>query len=163
MSSLTHEGLRSLISYDAESGALMWLEAAGPSRAWQQAGRPTARGYIYVNIAGETHPAHRLIWFYVTGRWPLGDIDHRDGVKGNNRWANLRDVSHAENAQNKRKAALHSRTGLLGVHYDERRRRFVASIRVNGKGKMLGRFQTAKEAQEAYLGAKRELHATCTI
>ena len=50
--------------------------------------------------------AHRLAWFWVHGAWPVGVIDHIDGVTTNNAIANLRDVDHALNMQNLKTAKL---------------------------------------------------------
>jgi hypothetical protein len=45
----------------------------------------------------------------------------------------------------------------IGVHYDKRRRRYQASIKVNGKNTNIGRYTTEAEAAKAYREAKREL------
>jgi hypothetical protein len=104
---------------------------------------------------------HRVIWLWVTGEWPLHGIDHIDGVKDNNRWANLRDVSPSVNSQNTKRAKAGSSTGLLGV--TRMGSRFQAKIMTRGKMAYLGTFATGQLAHEAYLAAKRELHEGNTL
>lgn len=64
--------------------------------------------YIYVTYAGFRAAAHRVAWVLMTGKQP-DVIDHINRVRHDNRWENLRDVTHAENMQNKR------RIGRIGV------------------------------------------------
>lgn len=102
--------------------------------------------------------AHRLAWFYVNGVWPKGHIDHIDGNKTNNSIDNLRDVSRSMNLQNQKKAHRGKSSGLpLGVHLS-RGGRFMAQLRVNGKNKSFGTFDTPESAHEAYLQAKEYYH-----
>lgn len=120
-------------------------------------------GYILISLESLQYRAHRLAWLYMTGVWPSGDIDHMDGARANNKWANLRDVDKTVNAQNKRKAQSNSKTGLLGACWATRDRTYIARIKVDGKYKTLGYFETAEEAHGAYVTAKRQLHFGCTI
>lgn len=67
------------------------------------------------------------------------------------------------NQQNLRVARSNNRSKLLGAHWNERQRRFTSQIWVCGKGIHLGWFNTAEAAHEAYLKAKRLLHAGNTL
>ncbi|WP_230878255.1 HNH endonuclease signature motif containing protein [Burkholderia sp. 9779_493] len=117
-----------------------------------------------ITIDGIRMYAHRLAWFYVYGEWPSGDIDHIDGVRTNNAINNLRDVPRGVNMQNQRRARSNNRTsGLLGVTWHARRYRWCAQIQVDGKRKGIGYFDDAETAHQAYLDAKRKLHAGCSI
>lgn len=131
-------------------------------RAGQIAGSPKGDGYIRICVDQRDYKAHRLAWLFMTGEWPAGDIDHINGNREDNRWANLRVVTCAMNAQNRRKAHSNNKsTGVLGVSKD--RGRFMASIFVDGKSRKLGRFLTVEEAEAAYLNAKRKHHPGCTL
>ena len=88
--------------------------------------------------------------------WPTGEIDHRDGDRGNNRIANLRDVSDAVNQQNRRNASRNSTSGLLGAHRCGSK--WYAKIGIDGKQKYLGAFATKEAAHAEYLKAKQSLH-----
>jgi hypothetical protein len=81
--------------------------------------------------------------------------------KLNNAIANLRDVSPKVNKQNSRKAMIDSISGCLGV--SQSKKRWKASIRVDGRSLYLGSFDTAELAHAAYVCAKRRLHEGCTI
>lgn len=50
---------------------------------------------------------HRLAWFLVTGVWPVGIIDHVNGIRDDNRWRNLRHVTAIENNLNKAERTSH--------------------------------------------------------
>lgn len=153
------EQLRSLFSYDPQTGSIT-------SRHGRVVGSVDSEGYIRIRLkkGGRHFRAHRLAFVAMLGRWPEGDVDHLNGTRHDNRWLNLREVDRKTNSQNQRQAtAQNSTSGMLGVSWDSRRRRWVAQIEVDGKGRNLGRFATAEEAHRAYIAAKRQLHAGCTI
>ncbi len=164
---LTAERLRSVLSYDQESGLFTWLVATSRRiRVGAQAGSVSKRdGYIELRIDGELYKAHRLAFLYMNGEWPKEDVDHIDGRRANNRWVNLRDVSRRVNQQNRHRAQANNSNGMLGVTRDKRRPGFVARIKLPGNSSTthLGQFKTAEEAHTAYLAAKRVNHTGCTI
>jgi hypothetical protein len=102
--------------------------------------------------------AHRLAWLYVHDVWPDDQIDHINGCRDDNRIANLREVTNAQNMQNLHRPHSRNTSGYLGVHFVRERNRWGAQIRDNGRKRNLGHFATAEEASAAYLAAKRELH-----
>ena len=120
-------------------------------------------GYVVISVNSKPQRAHRLAWLYMTGDWPIGEIDHINGIRIDNRWSNLRDVETRVNAQNKRSAMSHNKTGLLGASWNKRDRRFVSRIKSGNKYLSLGGFDTAEQAHAAYINAKRRLHEGCTI
>lgn len=118
-------------------------------------------GYIQIHVCGRLYYAHRLAWLNVHGAWPENMIDHIDGVKSNNRIANLRDVTSQTNCQNQHRAHSRNKTGLLGVQ--ARGERFFARILVDGHHTHLGTYDTPEEAHKAYVAEKRKHHAGSTI
>jgi len=58
--------------------------------------------YIQLAICRKSILAHRVAFFYMTGRWPEQQIDQIDGDSLNNQFSNLRDCSAKENSRNKR-------------------------------------------------------------
>lgn len=159
---LTQERLKELLSYDPETGVFCWLSNRTSSvRAGHQAGYLNATGYRTVVVDGRKHWEHRLAWLYMHGKWPDHYIDHINGVKDDNRIANLRDVTKQANQQNEKRARSSNKTGFLGV--TNVGNLFGARIYINKKLKYLGYFKTPEEAYEVYLDAKRKHHAGCTL
>lgn len=155
------ERLREVLHYDADTGHFTWLVSHPRVRSGDSAGCINHDGYICIRIDGSSYMAHRLAWLYMTGEWPAGDIDHKYGIRNDNRWSELRVADHVKNGQNQRKAQKHNKCGLLGVY--ARYGRWRATIRVAGKGKHLGCFDTPAEAHAAYLAAKAGLHPFQTL
>ena len=56
-----------------------------------------------LTINGKMYRAHRVIWLWMTGKWPENDIDHEDRDATNNRWNNLGDKTKADNNRNRAK------------------------------------------------------------
>lgn len=159
---LTHNRLLQFLNYCPDTGVFTRKVQWGAQKIGSAAGRKSAE-YVLINIDAITYGAHRLAVFYVTGEMPIGEVDHRNGVKDDNRFTNLRAIAHKGNTQNEVRARKHSSTGLLGVSTRKDSKKFVASIRLNGKTKHLGMFVTAELAHEAYLEVKRDCHEGNTL
>lgn len=70
-------------------------------KAGDVAGSLTNYGYYSVRLKGKNHGAHRVIWEMFNCQIAAGmQIDHINGVRRDNRLANLRVVSNAENRRN---------------------------------------------------------------
>lgn len=161
---LTQERLRDVLDYHPETGEFVWRVAlSNKAPVGSVAGTHTKRGCIAIGIDRRQYKAHHLAWFWMTGTWPSQEVDHRDTDPTNNRWRNLRDVSRQVNSENLRSAKSTSKTGLLGVHLCRATGRYRASITVSGKCRQLGRFDSPELAHAAYVTAKRQLHAGCTL
>ena len=122
-------------------------------------------GYLITRHNGMRLAVHRLVWALHHGRLPVGDIDHINGIKSDNRPVNLREVTHSTNQQNQRKSHVGATSRYLGVHRNKYSQRspWTASITVNGRARYIGCYRTEEEAHSAYLNYKRDLHAGCTI
>lgn len=158
--SLTQDELKSLIRYEPETGKFIrFANPVKPLNNAVAAGSKCANGYIYINVFYVKHLAHRLAFLYMTGSFPTNHVDHINGNRTDNRWENLRAVTHSENMQNLGSALSNNKSGgLLGVSFSKQYQRYDAEITVNGKSKYLGRFKTSNEAHDAYLKAKKEMH-----
>ena len=158
---LTADHLREILNYDSVSGVFWWRVARrGGAKVGDIAGLIN-QGYRKIRIGRHRYKASRLAWRYIHGRWPDGEIDHKNGIRTDDRLDNLRDVTSSENAQNRRHAQSSNKTGFLGV--SPHQGKFQAVIVINGKQHYLGRFVTPEDAHAVYLEAKRRLHAGCTI
>ena len=154
--------LREVLDYDPATGLFRWrIQPAARFNVGDIAGTIRKDGYCSIEIDGHLYLAHRLAWFYFYGKWPDGELDHRHGKEAGNGIANLRELTHQENQQNRRRAHKTNKTGLLGV--SKWRHLFAATINANKKRYHLGYFKTAEEAHAAYLEAKRRLHHSGTL
>jgi len=161
-SSLLAERLRSLLSYDLDTGVFTWKSVTSNRvQAGQIASSTQQDGYARVGIDGKRYLSHRLAWLYVNGCWPAGFIDHINGIRTDNRFENLREVSRSGNSRNMRRAMAGAASNHLGV--SKHKRGWSAKIRYGGKQVHLGTFKTPELAHEAYLQAKRIHHETCTL
>ena len=99
--------LRACLDCDPETGTLTWRrrprEHFVDERIWKIwntrfAGKParyySGSGYLMIRLTLDGKhgnlAAHRVVWTFKHGEWPLGNLDHIDGVRDNNRPGNLR-------------------------------------------------------------------------
>lgn len=160
------ELLRQLVDYEPLSGAMVWkvrsaehflgraYPAARLAKSWNSryAGRPAdantqGRGYRTITIFDQHHSAHRAAFAMMTGEWPVDQIDHINGDRGDNRWANLRSVTAHTNMRNSR--TRKGSSGVVGVRQN-RHGTWTATI----CGAHIGNF--ANEAEAARARGERE-------
>ena len=155
---MDYELANSLWDYNPLTGVFLWkVHGNTRARKGSVAGSIKSDGYTNVVYQRKAYKGHRLAWFMINGVWPDYQIDHIDGDRKNNRIANLRLATCAENHQN-RKRPLSNTSGFLGV-YRYKYGKWCARIRVYPERIYLGTFDTAKEASEAYKKAKLTMHS----
>lgn len=161
---ITQDRLKELMHYDPETGVFTRkVQTCSRVKVGMQAGTKDRHGHFLCLVDGKRYSLHRLAWLYVTGSMPNGEIDHISGDKSDNRFSNLRDVSHFENMQNVVRPSSNNKTGFLGVVPRKGTSAFMARIRIDGKNVHLGTFDSPEKAHEAYVAAKRQFHAGCTL
>jgi hypothetical protein len=145
MAELILARLKELLDYDPETGVFVWKVTRGSARPGDVAENRHVGGYRQVVISRKRYLSHRLAWFYINGQWPSDEIDHINRERADNRIANLREATRAQNVC---RSVRRSKSGVHGV----RRRDFgwQARIRVTGKDIHLGTYQTVDEAKTAY-------------
>lgn len=75
-------------------------------------------------------------------------VDHIDGVRLNNRRANLRPITRAQQQQNRGKASGKT-SRYRGVSWDSERRKWFAKVEFQGKQYALGRYVREEDAAAA--------------
>jgi len=164
------ETLLKVLSYNPESGRLVWLPrseemftsskrmtAAAKAKMWNaknagQAALESTNGKHFAGrLFGQPALAHRVIWKMLTGS-DADVIDHINGVGRDNRAANLRSVSFADNCKNRsrNKSSTNPYPGVKPY-----RDRWQATIRSNRKDYHLGIFAEASDAIAARKAAER--------
>lgn len=157
---ITAKTARQLFSYDPEEGVLRWRETGTGRRRDLRAGSYMGQGYLSVAVGQRgvdkrTYQVHRVIWLIMKGRWPKGDIDHKDGKKANNKWKNLREATRSQNKANTSRSRANS-TGYKGVSWTGWAYR--AGIRVGPDQIYLGCHSSAKKAHAAYVTAAKKYY-----
>lgn len=132
--------LKTLLRYEPETGDFYWIRK--PARRILIGARAgyISKGYMCIRIEHRIYFSHRLAWLFINGQWPVDEIDHIDGNPMNNKIANLRQATRAQNLANIRKTW--SASGLRGVSWHKHTRKW----RVHIQGKEIGRFATKEEA-----------------
>ena len=109
------------------------------------------KGYRELIFKGKYYLTHRVLMAF--HEWLCGrelpadkEIDHLDGNGLNNKLENLRIVSQSLNQRNRKKSPRNT-TGVTGVHFDKRKRKYRARVTSEGKVNFLGYFDSLDEAQ----------------
>lgn len=97
-------------------------------------------GYVALCIRGEQIRGHRLAFLYMEGELPKSGVDHINGVKSDNRWANLRHADQSINMKNARIKSNNS-SGITGVYWCKRKGKWQVQISIDGKHTSLGGFK----------------------
>ena len=150
---LSANRLRKVLNYDPATGVFRWRVPKGPSIVGTVAGsihRP--KGYRAICIDGKIYRANRLAWLYMTGKWPKLEIGYINRRSSDTRWANLREMTPSQRRANSR---IRNKLGVRGV-WITKSGKYVARIRVAGKRKYLGLFETIEKASVAYTRAAKD-------
>jgi Demerecviridae HNH endonuclease len=89
--------LREQLDYNPETGILTWKISKPRIHIGMRAGSLHCKKHRGITFEGKNYLEHRLIWVWMTGEEPTEYIDHKNRVRDDNRWENLREASHAEN------------------------------------------------------------------
>lgn len=91
-----------ILSLDPDTGFLYWKIPGKGRKRDKPAGSADRRGYITLTIEYDRVRAHNIVWLLWTGKWPIGELDHRDHNTSNNRPSNLRDTTKSGNNYNRK-------------------------------------------------------------
>lgn len=146
---ITQEELKEVMNYDPHTGIFIREKKAVnvPNVKNIVGTRKKASGktYLLTKVKGIQYYLHRLAWLYVFGNFPDRDIDHINGNSSDNRIINLREVTKLENSKNRRLAS-NNKSGVSGVSWNKKTRKWHTSIRVDNKRCFLGCFDSIFDA-----------------
>ena len=138
---ITQRQLKRILHYNPDTGIFtnkVWRSSR--SLPGQQIGTVDGKGYLHTIINQKIYRLHRLAWLYMEGKIPK-QVDHKDRNRQNNKWDNLRSATCKDNAGNSG-VHSHNTSGYRGVSKNSKSGKWHAQIKINGKQKYLGRFDT---------------------
>jgi hypothetical protein len=150
----------SVLDYRSDAGELWWrsdTSLVNLRLRGKRAGCLRPDGYWTIGIFGHCKMEHLLIWTIETGEWPDFEIDHRDTVRHNNQFVNLRPATRAQQQCNRGKQ-VNNKSGHKGVYWDSHRGRWHVHVRYMGHQRFVGRFDDVEAAARAYQQAVVEMH-----
>ena len=161
------EELKEFLDYNPDTGIIIWKKTTNQRiKVGQEAGSLNVRTknlvYRLIKFNHGSYKAHRLAYYMYHGIDPRNnDIDHEDRNGLNNKINNLRLATRSDNCKN-RSMAENNTSGVTGVSWAKKRRRWEARLKMNGKQKYLGYFvnkedaiQARKEGEKKYFGKFR--------
>lgn len=119
-------------------------------------------GYLFVTLQKKNHKIHRLVAnAYINNPDNKPFVDHKDNNKSNNNISNLRFATNKENCQN---ASIGKRntSGVKGVHWNKKYKKWQANIRIDGILIFLGYFQYIEDAKQARIKKANEVFGEFT-
>jgi len=128
-------------------GQWSWCAYRGPHNDWYA---------VRTDYGGDTQRTVRLHRALLSAPAEL-EVDHRNGEPLDNRRANLRLATNAQNAQNKRRGKRNS-SGYKGVVWVAHCGKWEARIVAHGRKRQLGLYRDAEDAHRAYCAAAARLH-----
>lgn len=150
---ITQTELKSLLSYDLDTGIFRWLASRGSVSAGSVAGcLDKSIGYVHIGIGGDKHSAHRLAWLYVYGVFPPEHVDHINLIKNDNRIFNLREATDSQNKKNQEKQSNNT-SGFKCVNrviLKSGTTKWMVRTKLNSKYYYLGTHNTPEEASAVY-------------
>lgn len=141
---LSQARLHNILYYSKLTGLWIWLSKTSPKsniKIGSNAGYISTDGRRYIGIDGKRYQSSRLAFLYTLGYFPEYEVDHRDRIKSNDIWSNLRESSPKCNIRN-RGIAKNNTSGITGVSWDKIREKWFAFIKPHDRTINLGRFKS---------------------
>jgi len=153
----TQTDIRNLIDYDPLIGEFRWkVDRRGGEKKGNLSGWESS-GYLVITVFGKDYRAHHLAWLFCHGELPVGEVDHKNGNRSDNRIANLRLATRAENACN-RGASSNNTSGWCGVHFSKAAEKYQAEIGLASKTYYLGVYDSPEIAAAVYNHVCQQIH-----
>ena len=123
-------------------------------------GSVNSQGYLRVNLYEDanrkTHQVHRLVAnAFIDNPDDKLCVDHKNNDKTNNHISNLRFATSKENSRNS-KLSIKNTSKVKGVHFDKRRKKWRARIKIDGISVHIGMFDNLEDAKTARVNRANE-------
>ncbi len=163
---LTQENLKEVLNYNPETGVFTWkkrvFDTPRAGKIWNARFSGKKAGglsgvYLKIGINKKQYFTHRLVFLYMTGKFPPNEVDHINEIKIDNRFVNLRLATRAENQANVKRISSNN-SGYKGVHFNKNDRKWISQIAYKGNRTHLGSYDSPEEAHAAYCQAADKFH-----
>ena len=143
--------------YNKNTGIFYWNVNRQKIQKGSIAGGLSGEGYIQIRVLGKKMGAHRMAWLLHYGTLPKNQLDHINEIKTDNRIENLREATHSQNMRNYTHNVKNT-SGYKNVVWSKKSSKWQVGLRVNGKKKHIGLFNSINEAVEAAQSARQQFH-----
>jgi hypothetical protein len=116
-----------------------------------------ANGYFCVSVYRDVYQVAQLAWLLQTGDWCPGQIDHKNQVKTDNTWENLRECDWTTNHGNCL-AYKNNQSGHKNVSLHKTNQKWAVQIKKYGKRYWGGYFVSLKDAINAARKLREEVY-----
>lgn len=172
MIKLDYETISRYLRLDHETGHLYWKPRSfsdfgrdadcltwNAKNAGNRTGCPKGNGYLVVRFQGKNIHAHRLVYLLTYGEDPSPlSIDHKNGLRSDNRPFNLRVVTTSLNNRNRNFLSPRNTSGFRGVYWHSAANKWAASVTTNYMKEHIGLFDNINDAAKAAETLRKKRH-----
>lgn len=153
---LTQKRLKELICYDPSTGVFTWRVYRGRlAKKGCKAGYINSNGYGRMKIDGREYPTAILANLYMEGYIPENQMDHKNRIRNDDRWCNLREASTQCQVRN-RGLFKGSKSKICGVDWSACNKKWRVRICVDYNQEFLGVFENKTDAAIARWNAEKK-------
>ena len=152
--------LKQTFEYNPTTGIFTWKSNVNKDSSWNTrfVGKPAggvSNGYIRLEIGNESIYAHIAAFIYMTNERP-DKVDHKDTIKTNNSWSNLRICTQSQNSANRQKP-INNTSGYKNVSWFKPKNKWRVKVTKDGKSYHGGYFNSLEEAVLVANSLRKEL------
>lgn len=151
---ITQELVRYLFNY--ENGILTWKNPTSKKFKPGNVAGKMDKDYSRVKVNRRMYLIHRLVYLYHHGNLPKY-IDHIDGNPLNNKIENLRECTLSQNVHNSKLCKINT-SGVKGVSWNKRNKKWVVCINSQNKRKHIGYFDDFELAELVAIEVREKYH-----
>ena len=136
-----------------------WSRVDKTDSCWLWTGGKDTDGYGRFHFGGKSIAAHRWAWQELRG--PIAEglvLDHKCYTLACVNPEHLQAVSHAKNLENRAGVPSTNTSGVRGVSWDKRTRRFRVYATSNYRQHYGGTYRTLEEAEAAAVALRARIH-----